>query len=218
MNLPNIKKILLAAVFALATAAAFAQSKEPAISEKARQWYDQAGSLITSRKFDQAAAVLLKAVDKEPEYAEAHFRLANVYELIAQVERSPEYRQKIREHYQKSVQLKPGYPPFMAAYAIVGSAYLGEGDYENARTYFEQFLALKPVKAAQVKEAQRMIANCEFALKAKQEPLPFKAVPMSPAVNRFVLQYFPVLTADQQTVIFTARETADLKSDEDLYV
>jgi hypothetical protein len=117
--------------------------------------------------------VLLKAVDKEPEYAEAHFRLANVYELIAQVERSPEYRQKIREHYQKSVELKPGNPSFMAAYAILGTAYLGEGNYENARTYFEQFLALKPVKAAQVKEAQRMIANCDFALKAKQEPLPF---------------------------------------------
>ncbi len=63
MNLPNIKKILLAAVFALGTAAAFAQPKEPAISEKARQWYDQAGSLITARKFDQAAAVLLKAVE-----------------------------------------------------------------------------------------------------------------------------------------------------------
>jgi outer membrane protein OmpA-like peptidoglycan-associated protein/Tfp pilus assembly protein PilF len=215
----NIKTILLAAGLALGTvAAAFAQSQDPSISEKARQWYDQAGTLITSRKFDQAAAVLLRAVDKEPEYAEAHFRLANVYELIAQVERTPEYRQKIREHYQKSVQLKPGYPPFMAAYAILGTASIGDGDYENARTYFEQFLALKPVKAAQVKEAQRMIANCEFALKAKQDPLPFQAVPMSPSVNRFVLQYFPVLTADQQTVIFTARETADLKSDEDLYV
>ncbi len=219
MNLPKVKTILLAAVFAFGTAVTtLAQQQDPAISEKARQFYDQAGSLITSRKFDQAAAVLLKAIDKEPQYAEAHFRLANVYELIGQVERSPEHRQKVRQHYQKSVELKPGHPPFMAAYGILGQSHLAEGDYEKARTYFEQFLALKPVKAAQVQYAQRMIANCEFALKAKAEPLPFKAVPMSPTVNRFALQYFPALTADQQTLIFTARATADLKSDENLYV
>ncbi len=218
MNFQKIKTLLLCAGLFLSIATVSAQQKENTISDKARQYYDQSGNLIAARKFDQAASLLNKAIDKEPAYAEAHFRLANVYELIAQVDRTPEYRQKIRDHYERSIQLKPGHQPFMAAYIILGQACIGTGEYEKAKGFFEQYLALRPVKASQIAEAKRMMANCEFALKAIQEPLPFRAGPMSPTVNRFMLQYFPVLTADQQTLIFTARLSSDLKSDENLYV
>ena len=51
------------------------------------------------------------------------------------------------------------------------------------------------------------------------KPLDFKPIPLNKKVNSLQLQYFPVLTADQQTLIYTARSVNDVtKSDENLYV
>lgn len=181
------------------------------ISDKARKYYEQSEPLILARKFDQAIAVLQKAVDKAPDYAEAHYRLGNVYELLQNDQQS-------QFHYEKSVQIKPDNRSFMPAFYTLGNLYLRKGEYAQAKANFEQFINLKPQKAAQIQEAQRGIATCTFAEEVKRNPLPFQPVALDKSVNRFGLQYFPVLTADQQTLIFTARDTVPGRDDENLYV
>jgi outer membrane protein OmpA-like peptidoglycan-associated protein len=190
---------------------AFAQNNSPAISDKARKYYEQAEPLMLARKFDQAIAVLNKAVEKEPAYAEAYYRLGNIHELL-------QNDTKAQENYAKSVELKPNYKPFIAAYYALGTIALRKGDYEQAKNYYESFIELKPARPAQFAEAKRNLANCLFALEAKKHPLPFSPKPLSKTVNKFALQYFPVLTADQQTLIFTARDTLATNDDENLYV
>jgi len=198
--------------------ATIAQPANPAVNPKARLLYEQSQQYILERKFDQAVSALEKAIEREPNYAEAHYRLGNVFELKSQVERTEDYSDRSRQHYETAITLKPGNPSFMGAYSILGESYLRKGDYAKAKTYYQRFLELKPPKQAQVVMAQHQIANCDFATEALQRPLPYKAGPMSNTLNRFALQYFPVLTADQQTIIYTARAGLDARSDENIYV
>jgi outer membrane protein OmpA-like peptidoglycan-associated protein len=188
----------------------FAQHS-PAISDKARKYYEQAEPLMLARKFDQAIAVLNKAVEKEPQYAEAYYRLGNIHELL-------QNDAKALENYIKSVELKPNHKPFISAYFALGNIAIRKGNYEQAKVYYENFIDLKPARPAQFAEAKRNLANCLFSIEAKQHPLPFSPKPLSKTVNKFALQYFPVLTADQQTLIFTARDTTAANDDENLYI
>jgi outer membrane protein OmpA-like peptidoglycan-associated protein/tetratricopeptide (TPR) repeat protein len=211
----NFIRTVLVAIFLTSFflyAAQAQNSGDEGISEKARNFYEQSQQLILARKFDQAISTLNKAVEKSPTYAEAYFRLGNVYELMADQEKSI-------TSYEKSVQLKPNHAPFISAYQILAAASLERGEYEKAKSFYEQFLSMKPVKVGQVNEAKRMIINCEYAIEAKQKPLSFKPTPMSASVNKFPLQYFPTLTADQQTIIFTARRKEERGfGDENLYI
>jgi OmpA-OmpF porin, OOP family len=193
----------------LATVAAQGKSD---VSPKARKLYEQAEDLLKARKFDEAIASLKKATAKDPDFAEAHFRLGTVFELLLEHEQA-------RTYYEKSVQLRPDYRPFLVAYGVLGDYALQEGNYAQAREYFTKYLALKPVKSARVEDVKLKLASCDFAEKAMQNPVPFKPVPLNDKVNQYALQYYPALTADQQTLMFTAKRSAEYSSgDEDLYI
>ncbi|MCU0353350.1 MAG: OmpA family protein [Cytophagales bacterium] len=204
----------------LIAATTLAQTPNPPISPKARMAYEQSQQYIVERKFDQALDALKKAIDREPNYAEAHFRLGNVYELKSKIEQETDYTELSREHYEKSINLKPKNPSFIGGYWILGNIYIRKGDYQKAKGFYQSFVEMKPPKQAQITVAQRQIANCNFAIEAMQKPLPFTATAMPKPLNEFALQYYPALTADQQTVIFTARRSDsynDPRSDENIY-
>ncbi|MDJ1478970.1 OmpA family protein [Cytophagaceae bacterium YF14B1] len=196
----------------------FSHTSAQTITPKARLLYEQSQQYILERKFDQAVSALEKAIEREPNYPEAHFRLGNVYELKSQVEATENYADLSRQHYEKAIELKPGNPSFISAYSILGDYYLRKADYTKAKDYYQKFLDLKPPKQFQVTMAMQQIANCNFAAEAMQHPLAYKANAMTKELNKFALQYFPVLTADQQTVFFTARKGLDARSDENIYV
>jgi OmpA-OmpF porin, OOP family len=200
----NIFFLLFCLPFSLST---FAQNPE-----KARIYYQQANIAFSERKMDKGIELMEKAIDKDPNYAEAYFRLGSLYnDLLADPDKAMPY-------YEKALQIKPDYQPFAGAYFTVGMYELHEGHYDKAKPYFEQFLTFKPLKDSQIREAKRMIATCDFARETMKNPLTFKPSPLKNTVNKFQLQYFPALTADRQTLVFTARQSNRLDSDENLMI
>ncbi|MBC7922436.1 MAG: PD40 domain-containing protein [Ferruginibacter sp.] len=180
-------------------------------SDKARRLYEESSLMLTARKFDQAIANLQKAVGIDPDYAEAHYRLGRTYGVLRQEQESV-------YHFEKTLERKPDSPLFLDAHATLGQHYLSKGDYGKARGFFERYLALKPPKPSQVASAQKSIATCDYAEKGKQQPLAYQSKPLPRTVNGFTLQYFPVLTVDQQTLIYTARNLTGPQNDENIYV
>jgi len=192
--------------------ALFAQQKPLGTeSEKARKLYEESAFLLTARKFDQAIANLNKALERDPNFAEAHFRLARTYDVLRQ-------EKEAVLHYEKSLALKPAFGPFVDANVTVGKYYLNRGEYGKAKGYFEKYLAQKPAKPTHLETATKGVATCDYAENALKSPLSYQAKPLSPTVNAFALQYFPVLTVDQQTLIFTARNLSGRDNDENIYV
>ena len=74
---------------------------------------------------------------------------------------------------------------------------------------------LSPLKNEKI--AEFYVRNIRFALTALENPLNYDPVPLSETVNQFKLQYFPVLTVDQQHIFFTARKGIQATFDENIY-
>jgi OmpA-OmpF porin, OOP family len=179
-------------------------------SEKALSLYNDADVAFKERKFDKGIQLLKKAIEKEPDFVQAHFKLATIYFSVL-IDRN-----KAIPYYQKTIALKPDEPAFAVAYENLGNYYLQLGKYEMAKQHLEKYLTFE--SKSNKEEARRRLANCNFALEAIKKPLNFQPRPLAQNINKFALQYFPVLTADQQTLIFTARQTYHTEGDENIYV
>jgi outer membrane protein OmpA-like peptidoglycan-associated protein/tetratricopeptide (TPR) repeat protein len=206
-----IRFLLLAFLFPSSLLLSAQDKKLGTDSDKARKLYEESGMMLTARKFDQAIAHLQKALDKDPNFAEAHFRLARTYDVLRQ---EPD---AIR-HYEKTLSLKPALPSFVDANMTVGKYYLSRGEYEKAKTYFQRYVDQKPAKPTHLDAATKGVATCDYAQSAVKNPLSYQSKPLSKTVNAFALQYFPVLTVDQQMLIFTARNLTGQNNDENIYV
>ncbi|KAA3438899.1 OmpA family protein [Rufibacter hautae] len=69
-----------------------------------------------------------------------------------------------------------------------------------------------------MQRATQQLENAKFAQYAIKTPVDFKPQPLGEGVNKFNLQYSPVLTADQQALLFTARNGSGDLDDENLYL
>jgi outer membrane protein OmpA-like peptidoglycan-associated protein len=181
-------------------------------NDKAKILYEQANIAFRERNFKKGFDLMDKAIEKDPNFAEAYYKLGNVYEFTFGEQG------KAIPYYEKALVLKPDFNGFIAAYQTLAYRYLQDGKYDLAKAHFEKFIDLKPGKELQVREARRQLANIEFARNAMQNPVSFKPKSLGKTINKYQLQYFPVLTADKSKLFFTSRATNTHESDENLMV
>lgn len=94
------------------------------------------------------------------------------------------------------------------------------GEYEPALQNLRKFRSYKNANQDLVKECFWLEKNCEFAIEAIKNPVPFKPVNLGAGVNTFEPEYFPTLTVDQKQLLFT-RETGaknGMRGQEDFFV
>ncbi|GAB4334183.1 MAG: hypothetical protein OHK0038_10990 [Flammeovirgaceae bacterium] len=177
-------------------------------SKKAEKYYLEAQNMQAGRNFDAAVEAYRKAILADPNYPEANFELAKVYMLFRDYS-------KAKPYLEKCASLKPDDPRYMETHLQLAEFSMAEGDYEKAKSYSEKFLSFNPAPkyASQISKAKAIIRNCDFSMDAIKKPLNFNPKPLPGNINRFLQQYFPVVSADQNTMIFTGRNGYD----EDIY-
>ncbi|UTA66304.1 OmpA family protein [Emticicia sp. 21SJ11W-3] len=176
-------------------------------SQEAKEWFDKGLKSYTARKTDEAATAFLKATEKDSTYADAWFKLGQINEVARKEALALQY-------YTKAIHFKPDDPAFRQAHTYIGTRALRTGDYEKARPLFEFALKNTPPGSLIIKQLSRQLETCQFALAAKSKKINIKTADMGNVVNFSSNQYFPVLTADNETLIFTARSES---GDENLY-
>ena len=180
-------------------------------SKKAAKLYTEAASLMRFRNFDQAIEKLMLALKKDPDFVEAHSRLANCYQLFRDVE-------KEKFHLLQVVRLAGDNPRFINSYLNLAELQFNSGQYNSADSLLNDYLkSARPNKRLQ-ERINRLAANIDFALKGIETPLNIEPSVLPAPINEFAMQYFPVLTADEQTLFFTRREGFNASYDEDIYV
>jgi flagellar motor protein MotB len=92
---------------------------------------------------------------------------------------------------------------FKPVFFSLGFAEMMYGDYKNALTHFNVYQAQEGMSAINRKEAAIRIINCEFAIAAMKNPVPFNPVNLGNGINTSDDEYWPSITADGQTMMFT---------------
>ncbi len=189
----------------------FAQPPTSTKSKKAEKLFWKAQEYRKSRDFPEAIALLDKAIEADENYVEAHHLIGSLLIIYNK-------KDEAAEHFKKAITLSPKTPQMIALYPLVAELALLKGDYEATQKYGKDFLAMKPNTARYKKQiglVEQYLATCQYALEGIKNPVEFNPEPLNDDVNRFEQQYFPVLTADQQTLIYTAR--LNNRSDESMY-
>jgi OmpA-OmpF porin, OOP family len=189
----------------------FAQVQLSTKSKKAIELYTEADNYRVRGQFPQAIDLLNAALEKDDEFVEAYYRLGLVYQNMKKYD-------KAIETYEKGVSLTTDIRKQKVFWFDMGEAYLNTKQYEKAMKVLGYFLNNESQNRQKIDKAMVQYKNAEFAFKNKDNPSPFRQKLLSDTVNCFAMQYFPVLTADQQQLIFTRRVTDNPNDDEDLVV
>lgn len=115
-------------------------------------------------------------------------------------------------------------PSFAEAMMTGGDLCMQQGLAERARGYYQRFIQSGSRHKRWVEEAQHQIACIDFISHAKEHPVPFEPINLGPSINSQYEEYFPALTVDDSSLVFTRRfprnqhTTANTPEEEDLYI
>ncbi|HTE29970.1 MAG TPA: OmpA family protein [Chryseolinea sp.] len=180
-------------------------------SKKAIELYTQADNFRVRGQFKEAIDLLNQAIDKDKNFVEAYHRLGLTYFSIKQYENAI-------QQYEKGLSLTTDLSRQKAFWFAMGEPYLLSGQYEKAMKVLSAFISNETTSKPRIDRATMLFRSAEYALKNQSTKSAYGIHPLSDTVNEYVLQYFPVLTADQKQLIFTRRLTNDINEDENLVV
>ncbi|MFZ5553327.1 MAG: OmpA family protein [Bacteroidota bacterium] len=152
--------------------------------------------------FAGAETNLKKALSIDPNFMEAHI-------LISQVYMDWGKNQLAIESLRKSISVNPSF--FPNSWYFLARLELQEGMYEAAKADITKFMERPRIPEDMMAVSKKIIDNCDFAIQAKKNPVPFEPKNLGPGVNTSNPEYFPTITADDQTLLFT-RQVKDEKS------
>ncbi len=178
-------------------------------SKKAAELYTEADNYRVRGQYAQAIDLLEQAISKDKKFFEAYFRLGVIYKAKGEIDLAETLLLKV-------IELNSGNngPSFFE----LGELYLKKNNYQASIDYINKYLAYNPRNRQRVAEAEKIIANANFAIENAEEMAEFDPRPLSDTVNAFPMQYFPILSVDQNSLIFTRRLGTSTQNDEDLVI
>ncbi len=180
-------------------------------SKKAIAYYHESEMFMVRRQYNQALDLLNLATDKDDDFVEAYNRKGYIYGLMRDQETA-------KVNYSKVIELEPQNPKFSNAYYFLSEIAIKNGKYDEAKALVNKFLSIQPIDLKLAPYAGKILQSIKYAEENIDKALPFNPRPLPKTVNALMLQYFPVLTADQQSIIFTGRKGLSGNYDEDLYI
>ncbi|WP_422361880.1 OmpA family protein [Reichenbachiella sp.] len=204
-------RIAITTLFFLTCFSVFGQyTKYHTTDKRAEKYYEEARQYLKRAQFREAFEPLQDALDKDPNFIEvwlamgsANYRLGRFDETLVAL--------------QKALEIDPDYSKSIYAYFLIGEIYFKQANYEEAKAYLAHYLSRDNTEIKKRQQAEVMVDNCQFALVAMEAPFEYNIQILPDHANSFALQYFPVLSVDQQTIYFTRREGLSVQQDEDIF-
>ena len=205
----NMKKIPLLIIFLLLIIP-FSYSQSYSVSDKkAVNLFEKGLEEFNNNNKQGAISYYERAIDREPNFAEAYYRLGQVHDLAGRKDLG-------LINYEKAIKIAPELSSISIIYHILGLKAFEKGDYLKAISLLDKFNTLAPKNFSLVKKSKKIMGNASFALEAMKNPLKIAPVSLGKGVNVFHSQYFPSLTADREMMVFTGYNR--INQDENLYV
>lgn len=171
--------------------------------KKARIAFDNAQNAVNSYQLPQAIQLLQEAIKIEPGFTNAYGQLIITYAEMKRYTEAIASFEKLQQLDSASTRL---------AKLSYARALAGTGRFNDALAVMNDYLQSAKVKS---KKALALQTNFEFAVKNAQHAVPFQPQNMGDSINSKDPEYFPSLTIDNKTLIFTRRVNG---RNEDFYV
>jgi len=176
--------------FILITLGGFAQVSN---NKKAQSFFERAGPLVEKLDYPAAELVLKNAVDADPMFQSA-------YILLADVQRLQKKYADAKICYRKSVLINPNVPSVIL-YHLAEMEFATQ-EFDKAKKHFADFL-MQDNSTDRAKKAKKYLLDCDFAAIAVNKPVKYTPTNLGKGVNTTDAEYFPALTADGETLVFT---------------
>jgi OOP family OmpA-OmpF porin len=180
-------------------------------NKKAIDMYVEADNYRVRFQYKQAIDLLNQAIAKDNKFFEAYLRLAICYKSINDFTRA-------FETLKSGVAVTPELRWQKVFWIELCDVGMKLGDYRTVAGYSEQYLQNEQLNKQRIDQVKLWNASANFSLQNMRNEIQFDATPLSDTVNAFAQQYFPVLTADEQQLIFTRRTGMTDEFDEDMVI
>ena len=179
--------------------------------KRAIKLYESGGDCMRQRKWACAEEDLKKAAAQDPAFIEPRIYLAEMYEEQGKPTES-------MAAWDEVLAISPKY--FAPASLHQAELQFAAQKYEDAEKNYRLYLSVddEPQRKAR---ALLGIEKCAFAREAVQHPVPFEPKNLGPGVNTKDPEYYPCITADGMTLLYTRtvdEPTAISRRQEDFFV
>lgn len=184
-------------------------------SNKAVKAYNEGMSNYDYNNYDKAEALFKYALGFDTSFYEAHMMLGELYS------RTRNFVGAVKS-YRKAINIDS--LTYRPVFFSLANAEMMTSDYTSALKHFRIYLTYKKASEKNRALALKNITNCEFAIEAMKRPVNFNPVSLGSNINTADDEYWPSITADGQTLMFTRQVFSDYypsamsSSQEDFYI
>jgi outer membrane protein OmpA-like peptidoglycan-associated protein len=148
--------------------------------------------------FRKGIEYIQKSIEKDPNFWEAHLLIAEYYEYLYQ------YNNAIT-HYKKALEINPNHTYTGSTYFYLANLQFATGAYEDCSKNLNIFVKFNNANEELLNQAYFLQTSCEFAINSLKNPKKFEPINAGPGINTANPEYYPTLTVDGNTLLFTRR-------------
>ena len=164
--------------------------------EKAIECYQDISPFSGRGNLKGAEEYLLKSLAKDSTFSEAYILLSQVKVKMGDINSAIFYKEKM-------MTVNPIIP--LVEYFYLAGMHIAIGSYEKCLKNAVRYKNSPLADQRYIGRIDKMIENCEFAIEAIKNPVDFNPVNLGSSINSELPEYFPSITADDSTFLFTRR-------------
>ncbi len=169
--------------------------KEYSIKNKrAISKYEEATSAYSQYNSSLALVILEDLIQSEDQFAEAYFLMGQIYAEKNEM-------QKAIAPLEKGLSINPNIFPM--GHLMLGECYFSVAEYEKAEQSITTYTKMPKANPNVPYRAQLILESCVFAKQSVKYPVPFNPINLGAEINTENDEYFPCITADTKTLLFT---------------
>ncbi|MEY3398862.1 MAG: hypothetical protein RL220_1456, partial [Bacteroidota bacterium] len=170
--------------------------------KRAIKKFEEAVALYDQRQLTAAKKIFESLADSHPDFIEVKFMLASI---------SSDEKDMPGAIRWLSAGLNQNERFFVEGWLTLAECEMSVANYEGAEKAAAKYIQLPDVSKKKEDKARQILSNCVFAKEAMQYPKEFNPKNLGTSINTPENEYYPCLTADGSTLLFT-RQIKDPKA------
>lgn len=185
--------IILFLVSCTVSQESFSQSLHTS-SNKALKLYNEGMAFYDYSELSKAEVLFKSALATDSTFFEAHMMLGEIYTKLRN------YKDATASYSAAVAIDSVSYRP---VFFTLANAEMMISDYANALSHYKAYLRSKGISEKNRVVAEKNVRNCEFAIESLKKPVSFNPISVGANINTSDDEYWPSITADGQTLMFT---------------